>query len=51
MKAAELAIAGDFQKMVALRGTAVIGVPIAEGVQERKKVDADLYAVAELFAK
>jgi len=40
---------GDFGKMVALRGTDVIRVPIADGVRELKTVDPDLYADASVF--
>jgi 6-phosphofructokinase 1 len=40
---------GDFAKMVALRGTAVIRVPIEDGVQQLKTVDPDLYADAAVF--
>jgi phosphofructokinase-like protein len=41
---------GDFGKMVALRGTAIVRVPIAEAVARAKTVDLDLYGdVAGVF--
>ena len=40
---------GDFGKMVALRGTAIIRTPIEEGVRELKTVDPDLFADAAVF--
>lgn len=41
---------GDFGKMVALRGTAIVRVPIAEAVARAKTVDLELYRqVAGIF--
>jgi len=40
---------GDFGRMVALRGTRIVRVPLAEALAEPKLVDADLYATAEVF--
>ena len=40
---------GDFGKMVALRGTDVIRVPIEEGVAQLKTVDPRLYDTAAVF--
>jgi phosphofructokinase-like protein len=40
---------GDYGKMVALRGTRIERVPLAEAVTEPKLVDADLYETAEVF--
>ena len=48
-RAAQLALDGDFGKMVALRGVDIVVVDIAEGVSETKKVDAALYKTAEDF--
>src|SRR5687767_12521089 len=39
----------DFGKMVALRGTAIVRVPIEEGVKELKTVDAQLFDAASVF--
>jgi 6-phosphofructokinase 1 len=40
---------GDFAKMVALRGTNVVRVPIEDGVKELKTVDEKLFATAAVF--
>jgi 6-phosphofructokinase 1 len=40
---------GDFGTMVALRGTEVVRVPIAEGVAQSKTVDDDFFDAAEVF--
>jgi 6-phosphofructokinase 1 len=40
---------GDFGKMVALRGTDIIRVPLDEALAEPKLLDPDLYATAEIF--
>jgi ATP-dependent phosphofructokinase / diphosphate-dependent phosphofructokinase len=43
------AAAGRFGTMVALRGTAIVEVPLAEALAEPKLLDPELYATAELF--
>ena len=40
---------GDYGKMVALRGTSIERVPLAEALAEPKLVDAELYETAEVF--
>jgi 6-phosphofructokinase 1 len=40
---------GDFGKMVALRGTAIIRVPLREGTDHLKLVSPEEYAEAEVF--
>ena len=40
---------GDYGKMVALRGTDIARVPLAEGVGELKTLDPTLYQTAEVF--
>jgi phosphofructokinase-like protein len=40
---------GDYGKMVALRGTDIVRVPIEEGVRELKTVDRSLYDDATIF--
>jgi 6-phosphofructokinase 1 len=40
---------GDYGKMVALRGTRIERVPLAEAIAEPKLVDAELYETAEVF--
>jgi ATP-dependent phosphofructokinase / diphosphate-dependent phosphofructokinase len=40
---------GDYGKMVALRGTRIERVPLAEAIAEPKLVDTELYETAEVF--
>jgi ATP-dependent phosphofructokinase / diphosphate-dependent phosphofructokinase len=40
---------GDWGKMVALRGTDIVRVPLAEATRELKTVDVSRYAEAEVF--
>jgi 6-phosphofructokinase 1 len=40
---------GDFGKMVALRGTRIIRVPLSEGTAELKLVSPEEYAEAQVF--
>ena len=40
---------GDYGKMVALRGTSIERVPLAEALAEPKLVDAELYETAAVF--
>ena len=40
---------GDFGKMVALRGTRIERVPLAEALAEPKLVDPELYETAAVF--
>jgi len=40
---------GDFGKMVALRGTSIIRVPLSEGTNELKLVSPEEYAEAQVF--
>jgi ATP-dependent phosphofructokinase / diphosphate-dependent phosphofructokinase len=47
--AVDAASEGDFGKMVALRGTRIERVPLAEALAEPKLVDAELYETAEVF--
>ncbi|MEG3055097.1 MAG: 6-phosphofructokinase [Methanoculleus sp.] len=39
----------DFGKMVALRGTDIVAVPLEEAVADLKTVDMDLYNIASIF--
>jgi ATP-dependent phosphofructokinase / diphosphate-dependent phosphofructokinase len=41
--------AGEFGTMVALRGTDIVGVPLADATTELKVVTPELYAEAEVF--
>ena len=47
--AVDLAVAGRFGEMAALRGTDVIGVPLADACSEVRGVDAALLDVAQTF--
>jgi len=49
LKAAQLARAGDFGKMAALRGDDVVAVSLAEATAELKTVPPGWYAVAQAF--
>jgi phosphofructokinase-like protein len=40
---------GDFGKMVALRGTDIVRVPLEEALAEPKLVDPEIYKTAEVF--
>ena len=40
---------GDFGKMVALRGTEIVTVPLAEALAEPKLLDPELFETAEVF--
>ena len=42
-------VAGRFGAMVALRGTAIVEVPLAEALAAPKLLDPELYETAELF--
>ena len=47
--AVDAASEGDFGKMVALRGTRIERVPLAEALAEPKLVDTEIYETAEVF--
>src|SRR5437660_8228026 len=47
--AADMVAKGEWGKMAALRGNAVISVPLAEATSKLKTVDDAFYAVAEVF--
>lgn len=47
--AIDLVKAGDFGKMVALRGNKIVPVDLAEATKGIKQVDDSLYAIAEVF--
>ncbi len=49
VEAIDAAHEGDFGKMVALHGTDVVRIPIAEGVDRLKTVDDKLFATAAVF--
>jgi 6-phosphofructokinase 1 len=47
--AVDAATAGRFGMMVALRGTAIVTVPLDEALAEPKLIDPELYETAEVF--
>jgi 6-phosphofructokinase 1 len=49
LKAADLVAEGGFGQMAALRGDAVIAVPLAEATAELKTVPREWYDVAKTF--
>lgn len=49
VEAIDAITAGDYGKMVALRGTKIERVPLAEALAEPKLVDSELYETAEVF--
>jgi 6-phosphofructokinase 1 len=49
VEAVDAATDGDFGKMVALRGTQIVRVDLAEALAEPKLVDPELYETAEVF--
>ncbi|HEY5012263.1 MAG TPA: 6-phosphofructokinase [Acidimicrobiia bacterium] len=49
LEAIDAAHEGDFAKMVALHGTDIVRVPIADGVAESKTVDLGLFESAAVF--
>ena len=51
VKAADLAMAHDYGKMVGLAGTTVVAVSLKEAVNMRKEVDAELYEIAEMCCR
>jgi ATP-dependent phosphofructokinase / diphosphate-dependent phosphofructokinase len=49
LKAAELALSGDFGQMAALRGDDIVAVSLEEATAKLKTVPAEWYAVAQAF--
>jgi ATP-dependent phosphofructokinase / diphosphate-dependent phosphofructokinase len=49
LKAADLALAGEFGQMAALRGDDIVAVPLAEATAELKLVPPEWYDVAKAF--
>ncbi len=47
LKAVELVKKGEFGKMVALRGTEIIAIPMDDAVKQLKTVDPQFYAIAK----
>jgi phosphofructokinase-like protein len=49
VKAYEMATAGEWGRMTALCGVRVVSVPLEEAVRETKRLDEEIYHVAEIF--
>jgi len=49
VKAVELALGGEFGKMVSLKGNSIVAVPIESAVKSLKTVDMELYEIAKIF--
>src|SRR5436305_12282485 len=49
IKAYEMVRAGEWGHMTALRGTRIVSVPLADAVGDLKRLDAEIYRVAEVF--
>ena len=49
IKGYELVRGQQFGQMVAIRGNKIVNVPLSEAVGELKKLDEDIYRVAEVF--
>lgn len=49
VKAYDLVKAGDFGKMVSLRGNKIVAVPLKDATEELKTVDLQLYEIAKIF--
>jgi 6-phosphofructokinase 1 len=47
--AIDAATDGDFGKMVALKGTQIVRLPLDEALAEPKLLDTELYETAEVF--
>src|SRR2546430_4703596 len=49
IKAYEMVRAGEWAHMTALRGTRIVSVPLADAVGDLKRLDEEIYRVAEVF--
>jgi hypothetical protein len=47
--AADMVAKGEWGKMAALRGNAIVSVPLAEATSHLKTVDEAFFSVAEVF--
>ena len=50
IKAYEMIREGRWGHMAALRGTKIVTVPLDEAVQDLKRLDEEIYRVAEMFS-
>jgi 6-phosphofructokinase len=49
VKAYEMIVAGEWGRMASLEGVRVTSVPLEDAVREVKKLDEEIYHVAEIF--
>ncbi len=49
IKAYEMAREGEWGQMTAVRGNRIVSVPLDEAVGELKKLDEEIYRIAEIF--
>ena len=49
VKAVELVLAGQFGRMVSLKGNAIVDVPLGASLKKLKTVDMELYEIAKIF--
>jgi 6-phosphofructokinase 1 len=49
VKAFDMAVAGDWGQMAAIRGNRVVSTPLEEAVRDIKRLDEEIYHVAEIF--
>jgi 6-phosphofructokinase 1 len=49
VKAYEMARAGEWGQMTALHGTSIVSIPLEAAVGELKRLDEEIYRVAEVF--
>src|SRR3989441_9352253 len=49
IKAYEMVRAGEWAQMTALRGTSIVSVPLSDAVGDLKRLDEEIYRVAEVF--
>jgi 6-phosphofructokinase 1 len=49
IKAYEMIRAGEFGRMAALQGNRIVSIPLDEAVGELKRLDEEIYRVAEIF--
>ena len=49
IKAYEMARKGEWGQMAAVRGNRIVSVPLGEAVGELKKLDEEIYRIAEVF--
>ncbi len=49
VKAVDLLLDGNYGRMVALKGDAIVDIPLAEGTKKTKTVNMDMYRLTQIF--